>query len=98
MLGGCEGLRSPCVGHNARVGPNRPEACNMADEQTPQSDLIDDAIRQAERQLEEKLEALRMSALGDSAAPATAPAMDEAEAAVLRPTSAGPSRTSSGAD
>lgn len=37
----------------------------MADEQTPQSDLIDDAIRQAERQLEARLDALRASALGD---------------------------------
>jgi hypothetical protein len=55
----------------------------MADEQTPQSDLIDDAIRQAERQLEEKLEALRMSALGEPTPPAAAPADD---VAVLRPT------------
>ncbi|MCW2962304.1 MAG: hypothetical protein JWM90_2691 [Thermoleophilia bacterium] len=56
----------------------------MGDEQTPQSDLIDDAIRQAERQLEAKLEALRMSALGDISPPKTAPADD---VAVLRPTS-----------
>lgn len=49
----------------------------MADEQPPHSDLIDDAIRQAERQLEEKLEALRLSALGDSASPA-APSDDAA--------------------
>jgi hypothetical protein len=55
----------------------------MADEQTPQSDLIDDAIRQAERQLEEKLEALRMSALGEPSPAETAPADD---VAVLRPT------------
>jgi hypothetical protein len=55
----------------------------MADEQTPQSDLIDDAIRQAERQLEEKLQALRMSALGEPA-PATSPPADDV--AVLRPT------------
>lgn len=55
----------------------------MADEQTPQSDLIDDAIRQAERQLEQKLEALRMSALGELT-PATTPPADDV--AVLRPT------------
>lgn len=56
----------------------------MGDEQTPQSDLIDDAIRQAERQLEAKLEALRMSALGEITPSTTAPADD---VAVLRPTS-----------
>lgn len=55
----------------------------MADEQTPQSDLIDDAIRQAERQLESKLQALRMSALGEPAPAANPPADD---VAVLRPT------------
>jgi hypothetical protein len=55
----------------------------MADEQTPQSDLIDDAIRQAERQLEAKLEALRMSALGEPTPADSAPADD---VAVLRPT------------
>ncbi len=55
----------------------------MADEQTPQSDLIDDAIRQAERQLEAKLEALRMSALGEPTPSNAAPADD---VAVLRPT------------
>lgn len=49
----------------------------MADEQTPHSDLIDDAIRQAERQLEEKLEALRMSALGEPT-PSTPPVQDAA--------------------
>jgi hypothetical protein len=67
----------------------------MADEQTPQSDLIDDAIRQAERQLEEKLEALRMSALGEASAPAEPTSSDDAEAAILRPTG-GASRTSEG--
>lgn len=55
----------------------------MADEQTPQSDLIDDAIRQAERQLEEKLEALRMSALGE---PSPAESTPSDDVAVLRPT------------
>ncbi|MCW2924477.1 MAG: hypothetical protein JWM98_1881 [Thermoleophilia bacterium] len=55
----------------------------MADEQTPQSDLIDDAIRQAERQLEEKLEALRMSALAEPTPPSDPVATD---IAVLRPT------------
>jgi hypothetical protein len=55
----------------------------MADEQTPQSDLIDDAIRQAERQLEEKLQALRMSALGEPSPSDAPPAPD---VAVLRPT------------
>lgn len=54
----------------------------MADEQTPQSDLIDDAIRQAERQLEAKLDALRMSALGDGGTRGRA---DE-EPAILAPT------------
>jgi len=62
----------------------------MADEQTPQSDLIDDAIRAAERQLEAKLEALRMSALGEPTPPAEAPSDD---VAVLRPTG-GASRAS----
>ncbi len=62
----------------------------MADEQTPQSDLIDDAIRQAERQLEAKLEALRMSALGEPTPPASAP---DDDVAVLRPTG-GPTRAS----
>ncbi|MCB0877818.1 MAG: hypothetical protein KDC46_02405 [Thermoleophilia bacterium] len=56
----------------------------MADEQTPQSDLIDDAIRQAERQLEEKLNALRMSVGDPAQTPASAPADDDV--AVLRPT------------
>lgn len=55
----------------------------MADEQTPNSDLIEDALRQAERQLEERLEALRMSALGEPSAPADAP---DPGVAVLRPT------------
>lgn len=55
----------------------------MADEQTPNSDLIEDALRQAERQLEERLEALRMSALGEPSAPASAP---DPDVAVLRPT------------
>lgn len=58
----------------------------MADEQTPQSDLIDDAIRQAERQLEAKLEALRMSALGETTAHTPDAAPDDV--AVLRPTGA----------
>ncbi len=65
----------------------------MADEQTPQSDLIDDAIRHAERQLEEKLQALRMSALGEPAPQATAPVDDDV--AVLRPTGSA-SRASEG--
>jgi len=52
----------------------------MADEQTQHSDLIDDAIREAEQQLEAKLEALRMSALGDLAPPS------DPAAAHLRPT------------
>lgn len=55
----------------------------MADEQTPQSDLIDDAIRQAERQLEAKLEALRMSALGATTPSEPAP---DSDVAILRPT------------
>lgn len=55
----------------------------MADEQTPNSDLIEDALRQAERQLEERLEALRMSALGDPTPSKAAPADD---VAILRPT------------
>ncbi len=55
----------------------------MADEQTPQSELIDDAIRQAERQLEEKLHALRMSALGETTS-ATTSAHDDV--AILHPT------------
>lgn len=59
----------------------------MADEQTPQSDLIDDAIRQAERQLEEKLQALRMSALGE---PSPSDAPSAPDVAVLRPTSSAP--------
>ncbi|MCW2920258.1 MAG: hypothetical protein JWL76_132 [Thermoleophilia bacterium] len=63
----------------------------MADEQTPQSDLIDDAIRQAERQLEAKLEALRMSALGEPTPPTAAPADD---VAVLRPTGGAAPRAS----
>ena len=63
----------------------------MADEQTPQSDLIDDAIRQAERQLEAKLEALRMSALGEPTPPSAAPADD---VAVLRPTGGAAPRAS----
>ncbi|MCW2926203.1 MAG: hypothetical protein JWM86_171 [Thermoleophilia bacterium] len=63
----------------------------MSDEQTPQSDLIDDAIRQAERQLEAKLEALRMSALGDPTPLATPPSDD---VAILRPTG-GPTRAPS---
>ncbi len=63
----------------------------MADEQTPQSDLIDDAIRQAERQLEAKLEALRMSALGEPTPSSAAPADD---VAVLRPTGGSVSRAS----
>jgi hypothetical protein len=54
----------------------------MADEQTPNSDLIEDALRQAERQLEERLEALRMSALGEPT-PSATPADD---VAILRPT------------
>ena len=66
----------------------------MADEQTPQSDLIDDAIRQAERQLEEKLQALRMSALGEPAPQASAPVEDDV--AVLRPTGSA-ARASEGA-
>jgi hypothetical protein len=52
----------------------------MADEQTPHSDVIDDAIRNAEQQLEQKLQALRMSALGDTA-PAEADTPPPAEAA-----------------
>ena len=63
----------------------------MADEQTPQSDLIDDAIRQAERQLEAKLEALRMSALGEPTPSNAAPADD---VAVLRPTGGSAPRAS----
>lgn len=59
----------------------------MADEQTPQSDLIDDAIRQAERQLEDKLEALRLAALGEPAPQASAP---DDDVAILRPTSTSP--------
>ena len=65
------------------IPSNRPEACPMADEQTPQSDLIDDAIRQAEKQLEQKLEALRMSALGE---PAPREPARDADVAILRPT------------
>lgn len=57
----------------------------MADEQTPQSDLIEDALRQAERQLEERLEALRMSALGETQAPSRQG--QGGDVAVLRPTS-----------
>lgn len=44
----------------------------MADEQTPQSDLVEDALRQAERQLEAKIEALRLSALADPVPQASA--------------------------
>jgi hypothetical protein len=68
----------------------------MADEQTPQSDLIDDAIRQAERQLEEKLQALRMSALGEPAPQAHAEVAGhepDQDAAVLRPSRGSASRT-----
>ena len=54
----------------------------MRDEDLPKSELIDDAIRQAERQLEAKLEALRASALADVD---STPADDTV--AVLRPTS-----------
>lgn len=39
----------------------------MADEQTQHPDTVDDAFRQAERQLEAKLEALRQTALGQAA-------------------------------
>ena len=54
----------------------------MADEQTPQSDLIEDALRKAERQLEERLAAFQLTALGE---PAT-PAEDDPTVATLRPT------------
>ncbi|MCW2950502.1 MAG: hypothetical protein JWN41_1515, partial [Thermoleophilia bacterium] len=57
----------------------------MADEQTPQSDLIEDALRKAERQLEERLAAFQMTALGE---PATrAPEDEDPATATLRPTS-----------
>lgn len=62
----------------------------MADEQTPQADFINDAIRQAEQQLEATLESLRMSALGDPGAANG----DDDDAAVLRPTSGAGDRTS----
>lgn len=52
----------------------------MADEQMQHSDLIDDAIREAEQQLEAKLEALRLSAMGD------VHAASDPSAAHLRPT------------
>ena len=50
----------------------------MTDEQTQHPDLIDDAIRQAEQELEARLESLRMSTLGTSPA--------DPDVAHLRPT------------
>ena len=56
----------------------------MADEQTPQSDLIEDALRKAERQLEERLAAFQLTALGEP----SRPEHEDPDVAVLRPTGA----------
>ncbi|MCW2974310.1 MAG: hypothetical protein JWN72_2583 [Thermoleophilia bacterium] len=56
----------------------------MADEQTPQSDLIEDALRKAERQLEERLAAFQLTALGEPAA--SDQLVDDPSIATLRPT------------
>ncbi|MBC7461685.1 MAG: hypothetical protein H7287_10020 [Thermoleophilia bacterium] len=56
----------------------------MADEQTPQSDLIEDALRKAERQLEERLAAFQLTALGEPAARDRGE--DDPSIATMRPT------------